>query len=203
MTLRTVKASLDSIVQTMNTTRTNREYIIKNSRNVVILCSKSIIKVHAGQLAESKTLALKAQSHLAKIKKKVTPSLRSHIGIAEQELVEALALIAIVENREIPAIRTMQVEGDSYVLGLLDCIGELKRRVLDMIRVGNSDEAVRVFEIMNELYEQIYPFASYDKVIKEVRRKLDINRELIERSRFAVAESAARTRLEKIITNTK
>ena len=29
----------------------------------------------------------------------------------------------------------------SYILGLLDCIGELKRRVFDEMRVGNIEEA--------------------------------------------------------------
>lgn len=203
MTLKTVKTSLDSIVSSMNKTRTSREYIIKNSRSVIALCGQSIIKVHAGELAEAHALGTKAQSQLDEIKKKVTPSLSSHISVAEQEIVEMLGLIAVVEKKDIPTIKTMQVSGNAYVLGLLDCIGELKRRVLDMIRIGDSDEAVRVFEIMNELYEQIYPFASYDKVVKEVRRKLDVNRELIERARFAVAEASARARLEKIITESK
>ena len=37
---------------------------------------------------------------------------------------------------------------ESYVLGLLDCVGELKRRVFDEMRIGNIDEAIRFFEIM-------------------------------------------------------
>lgn len=201
--LRTVKDSLDSIVKSMDKARTNREYIIKNARSVVILCGQAIVKVHAGEIVEARALAAKAQTQLRQIRTKVTPNLRSHIGMAEQEIVEALALIAIVEKKDIPTIKSMHVSGGPYVLGLLDCIGELKRRVLDMIRIGNSEEAVRVFEIMSGLYEQLYPFAAYDKVIKEVRRKIDVNRELIERARFAVAESAARARLEKIITESR
>ena len=203
MSLSAVKGSLDAITKTMSTLRTSREYIIRNSRGVVILCSQAIIKIHARDLRAAKVDTAKAQSLIREIKKRVTPNLRAHIIIAEQELVEALALIAIVEKKPIPTMNAMSVSSDSYVLGLLDCIGELKRRVLDMIRVGDSTESVRVFEIMNQLYELLYPFAAYDKVIKEARRKLDINRELIERSRFAVAEAVSRAKLEKIISESK
>ena len=40
---------------------------------------------------------------------------------------------------------------ESYVLGLLDCIGELKRMVFDKIRIGEIDEAIRIFEVMEKL----------------------------------------------------
>lgn len=203
VSLSTIKESLSAITKTMNTVRANREYIIKNSRDVVILCSQSIIKVHAGDITDARARTTKAQSRLREIKKRMTPNLRSQIIVAEQELVEAMALIAIVEKKEIPTLKAMSVSGDAYVLGLLDCIGELKRRILDMIRIGNSDEAVRVFEIMNELYDLLYPFAAYDKVIRDARRKLDVNRELIERARFAVAEAASRTKLERIISDSR
>ena len=85
--------------------------------------------------------------------------------------------------------------GGAYVLGLLDCIGELKRLALDSIRAGNAGEAQRVFWVMQELYEAVYPFATLDKVVKDVRRKLDVNRSLIEGVRAAVTEEARRAEL--------
>ena len=47
---------------------------------------------------------------------------------------------------------------ESYVLGLLDCVGELKRQVFDKIRIDKIDEAIRIFEIMENLYLQLYTF---------------------------------------------
>jgi translin len=84
---------------------------------------------------------------------------------------------------------------ESYVLGLLDCIGELKRMILDKIRIGDVDNATRVFEVMENLYLYLYPFSMYDKVVKEVRRKIDVDRILIDDVRGAITEEKRRSDL--------
>ena len=86
---------------------------------------------------------------------------------------------------------------ESYVLGLLDCIGELKRKVFDNIRIGDISEAMRIFEIMEDLYLKLYIFSMYDKVVKEVRRKIDVNRNLVEDVRSAITEEKRRFELIK------
>ncbi len=88
---------------------------------------------------------------------------------------------------------------ESYVLGLLDCIGELKRMVFDKIRIGEIDEATRVFEVMENLYLQLYTFSMYDKVVKEARRKIDVNRILVDDVRSAITEEKRRTELIKTL----
>ena len=65
-----------------------------------------------------------------------------------------LALIAIVEKKEIPSDKKLGVMPESYVLGLLDCVGELKRMVFDKIRIGEIEEATRIFDVMENLYLQ-------------------------------------------------
>ena len=42
--------------------------------------------------------------------------------------------------------------------------------VFDRIRTGEIDEATIIFEIMEDLYLQLYTFSMYDKVVKEARR---------------------------------
>ena len=88
---------------------------------------------------------------------------------------------------------------ESYVLGLLDCIGELKRQVFDKIRIDNIDEATRIFEIMENLYLQLYTFSMYDKVVKEARRKIDVNRILVDDVRSVITEEKRRSELIKIL----
>ena len=88
---------------------------------------------------------------------------------------------------------------ESYVLGLLDCVGELKRQVFDKIRTNEIDEAVRIFEIMENLYLQLYTFSMYDKVVKEARRKIDVNRILVDDVRSVITEEKRRTELIKIL----
>jgi translin len=98
---------------------------------------------------------------------------------------------------------TLGVRPESYILGLLDCIGELKRLIYDKIRTGDPKEAIRIFEIMEGLYQELYPFATFDKIVKETRRKLDVNRILVEDARSALTEEIRRTDLINAITELK
>jgi translin len=199
MTLKNVKSSLNKITKSLGDIQDSREFLLKNTREIIILCSRSIIAVHKGDLKEGRENLKQAETLLKKYKKKATGQLRRYLITPEQEFVEAACLIAIVENKEIPSDKKLDVMPESYVLGLLDCVGELKRRVFDKIRIGQIDEATKIFEIMEDLYLQLYTFSMYDKVVKEARRKIDVNRILVDDVRSAITEEKRRTELIKTL----
>ncbi|MBA4448377.1 MAG: RNA-binding protein [Nitrosopumilaceae archaeon] len=199
MTLKNVKPSLNKIAKTLGSTQDSREFLLKNTREIIVLCSRSIIAVHKNDTKTGKSNLKKAESLLKKYKKKATGDLRRYIITPEQEFVEAACLIAVVEKNEIPSDKQLEVMPESYVLGLLDCIGELKRMVFDKIRIAEIDEATRIFEIMENLYLQLYTFSMYDKVVKEARRKIDVNRILVDDVRSAITEEKRRTELIKTL----
>ncbi len=195
MSLKNLKSSLSKISKSLDAAQNSREYLIKNTRDVVISCSQSIIAAHKGDLSDAKKKLLKAQKLLLANRKKADSESKRYLLTPEQELVEASCFIAILEKKPIPSIDSLKVSNESYILGLLDLIGELKRNVFDNIRVGKAKEASRIFEIMENLYLYLYPFAMYDKLVKEARKKLDVNRKLIEDARSAVTEEVRRTHL--------
>ncbi len=195
MSLQNIKSSLNKIAKSLDAAQNSREYLIKNTRDVVISCSQSIIEAHKGDLKEAKKKLEKAQKLLLVNRKKADSDLKRYLLTPEQELVEASSFIAILEKKSIPSIDTLKVSNESYILGLLDLIGELKRHVFDNIRIGKSKEASRIFEMMENLYLYLYPFAMYDKLVKEARKKLDVNRRLIEDARSAVTEEVRRANL--------
>ena len=197
MVLKTTKKSLLKIEKTLGDIQDAREFLLKNSREIIILCSRSIISIHKEDLSTGKRNLKCAEQLLKKYKKKAVGGLRRYLLTPEQEYVEALCLLAIVEKKEIPSETKLGVMPESYVLGLLDCIGELKRRVLDKIRLGDITEAIRIFEIMEELYLELYTFSMYDKVVKEARRKIDVNRILVEDVRSVITEEKRRSELIK------
>jgi len=199
MTLKNVKPSLNKIAKDLAKVQDAREFLLKNTREIIILCSKSIIAVHKGDLVTGKNNLKEAEILLKKYKKKAIGGLRRYLITPEQEFVEAACLIAIVEHKEIPTDKKLSVMPESYVLGLLDCVGELKRQVFDKIRIDEIDEAVRIFEIMENLYLQLYTFSMYDKVVKEARRKIDVNRILVDDVRSVITEEKRRTELIKIL----
>ncbi len=199
MTLKNVKPSLNKIAKSLSEVQDAREFLLKNTREIIILCSKSIISVHAEDMKSAKNNLKQADMLLKKYKKKVTADLRRYMIIPEQEFVEAASLIAIVEKKEIPSEKELDVMSESYVLGLMDCVGELKRMIFDKIRIGDIDNALRIFEIMENLYLHLYPFSMYDKVLKEARRKIDVDRILVDDVRGAITEEKRRSELIKAL----
>ena len=200
MGLKNVKSSLPQISKELEKINSAREFLIKNNREVIINCSQAIIAIHKNDLSGAKSKIKKAKTLLSKLKQKTTGDLGRYILTPEQELVEAISLLAIIEGKQIPSYKAMKVSGESYILGLLDCIGELKRQIIDQIRVGNSEGAEKFFDIMENLYLMLYPFATYDKIVKESRRKLDVNRMLVEETRLVLTEEIRR---QELISNIK
>jgi translin len=203
MTIKNVKSSLPLISKNLEKTNSKREFLIKNNRETVILCSQAIISIHKNDLNAAKKKIAKAKSELTKLKQKTSGNLVRYIITPEQEFVEAASLLAVIEGKEIPSVKSLNVSDESYILGLLDCIGELKRQVIDKIRVGDSKRATQLFDVMENLYLLLYPFASYDKIVKETRRKLDVNRMLVEETRSVLTEEIRRQELIKAINKKK
>ena len=203
MRLKNVKTSLPIISKELERTNSSREFLIKNNRAVVINCSQAIISIHKNDLNTAKNKIKKAKEELSKLKQKTSGELNRYILTPEQELVEAVSLLAIIEGKDIPSYKSLKISGESYILGLLDCIGELKRQVIDTIRVGNLKKAESLFDTMENLYLMLYPFASYDKIVKESRRKLDVNRSLVEDTRTVLTEEIRRQELIETINRTK
>ena len=197
MPLKNIKLSLNKISKSLSEEQDSREFLLKNTREVIILCSRSIISVHKGDIKSAKNNLSQARILLKKYQKKATGDLRRYIVTPEQEFVEAACLVAIVEKKEIPTDEKLRVLPESYILGLLDLIGELKRMTFDKIRTGDIDEATKIFEIMESLYLHLYPFSMYDKVVKEARKKIDVARILVDNVRGAITEEKRRTDLIK------
>lgn len=187
-----MQSSIDSIMNDLQSTQGRREKLIKGTRDVIMFCSKSIVSLHGGKFDEASQQVKQAREMLDELRHDAQTDLYRYMIGAETELVEANALRAIISGSSIPSMDSLNVKGDSYILGLLDCVGELKRLVYDRIRVGKSEDAKNLFALMEQIYSALFPFAAYDNIVPGVRRKLDVARILIEDTRAAVTEDSRR-----------
>lgn len=187
-----IKASLDAIDKDLKDVQERREKLIKGTRDAVMLCSKSIVALHHGRLAEAGEGMDQARAMLAQFRKYAGTDLYRYIAVAEQELVEAYTLRAVMEGSPLPQMGELEVSGPSYLTGLLDAVGEIKRFVYDRMRSGNAQDAEKLFAVMEEIYGAVYPFAVYDNIVAGLRKKLDVARMLIEDIRAAVTEESRR-----------
>lgn len=119
--------------------------------------------------------------------------LQKYLYVAEQEYVEACCLFSIAQDNAIPSMKSLEVYDISYVMGLLDCIGEIKRMIIDKIRTEGISNVNTLFELMDRIYGTIYPLAVYDNLMPGLRKKLDISRILIENVRAIITEEKRRS----------
>ena len=73
----------------------------------------------------------------------------------------------------------VKISDRAYIFGLLDCIGELKRVVLDLQNRHDFDTAKRIFEQMHELFKNLEVFTEYSNSISELKRKIDSARHIV------------------------
>lgn len=184
--------SLDGLIEHMETVQRSRDAVLSESRRIIAACSRTIIRIHQGKDDEAQQMLERVRPQLRALQKQVMPQIRHYAITAEQEYVEALALHSIVSQNAIPSLEEAGVMPESYILGMLDCVGELKRFMLDCIRSDRPEQANYAFDTMEGLYEGLYPFAAYDAVLKESRRKLDVGRITLESSRAIITEENRR-----------
>ncbi|MEM3008070.1 MAG: RNA-binding protein [Candidatus Nitrosotenuis sp.] len=201
--LDSTKRSLEKISKSLEATLEKREALIKGTRQIVILCSESIIDCHKNDFKEAAKKIQKARKLLEQYRKKTNVDLYKYLLIPEQEFVEAASLLSILQRGHIPTAESLRVKEESYLLGMLDCIGELRRNVYDKIRLGHTDDAKKMFDVMEEMYLVLYPFAYFDKIVKDVRKKLDVARILVEETRIAITEEIRRSELIKSMKSKK
>lgn len=197
--LTNVQTDVEKINKKFKDIEERRNAIIKGTRDATILCSKAIVAMHAHKKNESIENIERAKKLLQQFKKMGKDDLQKYLYIAEQEFVEAYCLFSIIENSVIPGMKSLEVSDVSYVMGLLDCIGEIKRMIIDKIRIEGTTNVNTLFELMDKIYGIIYPLAVYDNLMPGLRKKLDVSRLLIESVRAIITEEKRRTiMIEKI-----
>lgn len=205
MDLTNLFKDLDKIYDTIKSIEEKRELILKGTRDVNLLCSKAIVSIHNNKIDEADINIQKAHSLLLSYKENISTQLDKLLYVAEQELVEARFLLAIVQKQPIPLASEMNISAGSYVLGLLDSIGEMKRMIYDRLRQNRAQESIELFSLMQEMYNNLSLFAVFDNVIPGLRRKLDVNRMLLEDIRSLITEEYRRNEfvnnIQKIIEN--
>jgi translin len=187
-----VESSLSDVSKKLDLVTSRREKLIKDSRDIISLSAKAIISVHTSNFSEAQVFSKQAVNKLNDLRQVAGSDLVRYIMVPEQEYVESSTMLAISSNKPIPSVRKLGVSPSSYILGLLDAVGELKRSIYDDIRRGQIQRAEKKFAIMESLYTMLSPFAVYDNIVQGVKRKLDVARMLIEDTRAAITEEVRR-----------
>lgn len=118
---------------------------------------------------------------------------------AIKEFAEASIACAIIEGQPLPSPDELKVESATYLNGLAEAMGELRRKCLDILRVGYSGEAERLLNAMDDIYTTLVTMDYPDAVTNGLRRQTDVFRGVLERTRGDITISLREQHLEQTI----
>ncbi|MEM1508068.1 MAG: hypothetical protein QXU02_04280 [Candidatus Bathyarchaeia archaeon] len=166
-------------------------------RRTTRLSKQAIFLIHKGVIDGAESLLEEARLNLDKIKSisETYPELffAGLVDSAFEEYSEAHILLKLVKDGVFVKPEEIKVSGESYVLGLADVIGELRRRSLDLIRRGDVEGAEECLTLMENIYNEIIGCDELLILVSGLRRKCDIARRVIEATRGDITAEVRRT----------
>jgi translin len=183
-----------------------REWLIKRGRDVVTLCRKAVAACMRGDVNSDKHVeALKRVFEEFREFAKTYPELyySNFYHSIESEFVEAVEFCYVIKEGRLLPYKSLGVSPASFILGLLDVIGELKRYSLGLVERGRYEDSLKVFEIAENVFNQVEELAFADSVVPGLRRKLDIYRKVLDSWRELLIDMVSREKLRKVIEEAK
>jgi translin len=179
-----------------------REQVLSLSRNATRMAGATILDIHRGNLDSAATSLSKIEETLGKIEKlsdELSEFKNSQgVVVAYQEYVEAMTLRKITNSDRIPTISELKSDYRSYMLGLLDAVGEFRRMALNSLRHGDVKKAERLLDAMQGIYDDLQTL-EHTSIIPTFRVKMDAARRIIESTRGDVVNEVRRYSLEQAI----
>ncbi len=181
-----------------------REVILPLSRDAVRKCSESVKKTHKGEYNEAKSLVDAAHKIITDAEKELPNSdfitKSKALDIAYQELAEAVNVLSLIENGRYTPPSEYNIPSRPYLNGLADTIGELRRAALDSLRRNDIDKAEHLLVYMEDILEGLQSFDYPNALVPDLRRKCDVGRSLVERTRGDLTRAVGQNRLVHELT---
>jgi translin len=193
----------DDIRHNFDTRTAARDKALALARQLTRACSLAIRAVHRDEddvmnehLAEARKLAESLKGGLVDY-----PDLfyTGYTQDALKEFVEANVTCALIQNRPLLTPGELDVSGATYLNGLAEVVGELRRKTLDILRHGYSKEAERLLGIMDDIYSVLVTMDYPDAITSGLRRQTDLARSIIEKTRGDITFSLRGEHLEQAI----
>jgi translin len=191
----------ERIHQSFETRTAARDRALAQARTLTRHCANAIRATHR----DERSLA---EEHLREARQ-LADSLRANLtdfpdlyytGYTQdslKEYAEANIVYALVDDAKLPTPEELGLEYATYLQGLADASGELRRRCLDLLLNGRSREAERLLSHMDNIYAVLVTMDYPDAITGGLRRLTDIARSVTERTRGDLTLSLRQEHLEQ------
>ena len=186
-----------------------REAGLSLSREVVRTCGTAIRHIHRGDIDKAAMLLEDARGTLEHIDLQLAdhPDIyySGFVEHAQQEFVECAIVHQLLTKENdsnsntdtLPSPQELGVTYSAYLNGLGDVVGELRRHILDLIRQDMPQEGDQFLDVMDDIYSTLMMFDYPDAITRGLRRKSDVARSLIERTRGDLTNATRQQKLEQ------
>jgi len=183
-----------------------REKGITGSRRVIRSSANGIRALHRGEWEKAEGLVAEAGDLL----REISDGLSDHPNIlhagfindAAKEYAEARITAALFRGDQMPGFDELGIDPVPYLHGLGEAVGEMRRRLLDLLRAGDLEEAQVVLDVMDEIVDLLAEIDYPDGMTSGLRRTTDVSRALVERSRADLTATVVQERLRQDLSRT-
>jgi len=164
-----------------------REKMLPLCRDAIRYCSQAIRAIHRQELSVAVDNLSAAGDLVRQAETAITafPEL-GNAGLvrdAQKELVEGHITLSLVSGNDLPKPGDLHVEGATYLNGLGEAVGEVRRYVLDSMRHGDLSRCEELLGVMDDIYSVLVTMDYPDALTGGLRRTTDMVRGVLERTR--------------------
>jgi len=180
-----------------------RENALKQTRKLTRFAANAIRAIHRDEHDAAEQNMQQAESIvdglLASLKDYPEFYFSGYTQDSLKEYVEARLTINLLENKPLPTPEDLRMEYSTYLRGFAETIGEMRRRCLDILRHGYSDDAERLLDVMDEIYAMLVTIDYPDAITYGLRRQTDLVRGIIERTRADLTMSLREQHMQQAL----
>jgi len=196
-------SNLEAIAQRIRSSFTAkdaaREKVLRLCREATRYSADAIRAVHRSEFDQTRSSLDTAYHLLQEAETLVQQSELLHTGFvhdAQKEYAEARLTFALMRGEPLPDPESLQVEYAAYLNGLGEAVGEMRRHVLDLIRRDRLERGEEILGAMEEIYGVLAGVDFPDAITGGLRRRTDMVRGVLERTRGDMTLAMRQRRLE-------
>lgn len=194
---------IEEIQQAFTIKNSARDQALQRSRGLIRLCAQAIRATHRQEWDDATSKIAHAREAASELVQDLQPFpdlyYTGYTQDALKEFVEANLTYALIRDEPIPSPEQLNVEPSTYLGGLTEAATELRRRILDIIRHQHSTEAERLLEAMDAIYTELITVDFPDAITHGLRRRTDILRGVLERTRGDLTNSLRQQQLQEAL----
>lgn len=188
--------SMDLATQMRDSALARARLLTRHCANAIRAIHRDEVELAEENLAQARALAQALDQELANYRDLY---FAGYTQDALKEFAEASITCAVIQHKLLPTPEDLGVEHATYLQGLAEAAGELRRRCMDILRNGHSQEAERLLGVMDDIYAVLVTMDYPDAITGGLRRLTDVVRGVTERTRGDMTISLRQQQLENAL----